>query len=58
MIKMLPGSRFFSFRCAENAWVFGTFRGSERIGEGKERKRTLKDDSCKVLNLAFLFGCF
>ena len=39
MIKIVLGSRIFSFRYAENARFFGTFRGLERIGEGKERKR-------------------
>ena len=39
MIKIVLGSRIFSFRYAENAKVFGTFRGLERIGEGKEGKR-------------------
>ena len=38
IIKMLLGSRHISFRYAENARVFGTFRGLERMwgGEGKE----------------------
>ena len=36
---------------SEDLLLFG--RG---YGEEKERKRTLKDDSCKVLNLAFLFS--
>ena len=26
--------------------------------EKKEKKRTLEDNSCKVLNLTFVFGCF
>ena len=58
MIKIVSGSRHFSFRYAKNARVFGTFMMLERMGEEKERKRTLEDDSCKVLNLAFLFNCF
>ena len=37
---------------SEDLLLFG-----ERIW-GEERKRTLKDDSCKVLNFTFLFGCF
>ena len=39
MIKIVHGSRIFSFRYAENTRVFGTFRGLEGIGEEKERKR-------------------
>ena len=58
MIKIVLGSRIFFFECAENARVFATFMMLERMGEEKERKRTLEDDSYKVLNLAFLFSCF
>lgn len=38
IIKMVSGSRHFSFKYAENARFFGTFRGLERMrgGEGKE----------------------
>ena len=58
IIKMLLGSRIFSFRCGENTRFFGTFRGLERIGEGKERKMIYCENP---LNSAkrqqgFLFG--
>ena len=37
IIKIVSGSRHFSFRYVENARVFGIFRGLERI-RGEERK--------------------
>ena len=41
MIKMVPGSRHFSFRYAENAWVFGTFRGLEGMKGGERKEKVL-----------------
>jgi len=66
---MVPGSRHFSFRCAENAWVFGTFRRLEKMegGEGKEEdlKQEYTDESMMAAGLTILdiwemlgFRCF
>ena len=44
MIKIVPGSRIFSFRCGENARFFGTFRGLERMKGGERKEEDLKQE--------------
>ena len=61
IIKMVPGSRHFSFRYAENARVFGTFRGLERMTGGERKEEDLKqeytDKRMVAAGFTFLFIC-
>ena len=47
-----------SFKYAEKTRVFDTLEMKRDEGDRMKRKRTLQEKSYKVLNLAFLFGCF
>ena len=61
IIKIVLGSRIFSFRCGENARFFGTFRGLEGILEGERKEEDLKqeytDKSMVAAGFTFLFIC-